>query len=313
MRHFRNFGKLLAWTVVWMGPTVQAAILIDNFSSLAHDRFSNDASFVADGYDLSGVAIADINPASNTSSTDGRWLTMVSRNVFLSVQHANFYPANGQNVSFYASNDPLGGSTTRTVQSSQPIGTSDVRIGVLDAPLPSSYAFYDYASATFDPTGFSAGTVGEAPGAPYYDQNAFIFGRSPTNWVTENDIAVGRNVLDRWVVDAAGTHDAIAAIRDSSGDTNYSSSEAYLQTGDSGGPLMVDNGSGGLTIVGLNWFINTLEDGSQINGFSYLGNYSDDIDAYIAAHPVPEPRQVALLLGLFAVLISIQRRNLRRH
>ena len=308
----RLFATLIIFPSFWLATSVQAAIIIDSFSSPAHDRFSNDPSFVANGYNLSGIAIADLNPGTNTSSTDGRWLTMISPNVFLSVHHASFYPPNGQSVTFYSSNDPLGSSTTRTVHSSQRIGTSDIRIGALNTPLPSSYASYDYASASFDLTGVPPGSVVETPLAPYYGENAFLFGRSPTIWATENDIAVGRNVLDRWVVDADGTHDAIGAIRDSVGDSNYSSSEAYLQVGDSGGPLMIDDGFGGLTIVGLNWFIDTLGDESQINGFSYLGNYSDDIDTYLAAHPVPEPRQIALLLAFFAASSCLAKRDRNR-
>lgn len=286
-----------------------AAILISEFSSPVNDRFSNDPSFIGAGQNFSGVAIADTTASLGAWDDGGRWVTMISPDVFLSVQHASFYPANGQTVTFHTSNDPLGGSTVRTVQSSQRIGTSDIRIGVLDAPLPSSYAYYDYATETFETTGLPPGTVIDTSLAPYYGETAFMFGRSPSTWATSQDMAVGQNVIDRWIVDFDGTHDAVGAIRDSDSDPSFVASEAYLIAGDSGGPLMVDDGFGNLTIVGLNWFSGTLGDGSQINGFSYLGNYSDEIDVFLATNSVPELRQIALFLGLVTALMINRRRN----
>jgi hypothetical protein len=193
-----------------------------------------------------------------------------------------------------------------------------VRIGTLDSPLPSGYAYYDYANTTLDitstPPTLPAGSLIELPTAPYYGENAFFFGRSPTaSFATETSIAVGKNILDRWVVDASSSHDAVAAIRDEVGDPNFVSSEAYLAVGDSGGPLMVETAPGELTIVGLNWFIDTLGDGTQISGFSYLGNYSSEIDAYISANPVPEPFHFGLASGLLALAATALRRHQDRN
>ncbi len=279
------------------------AINIDGFSSPLHDRFSNDPSFIANGLDLSGVAIAD-------TASGGRWATMISPNVFLSVQHASFYPANGSSVTFYANNDPLGLSATRTVLNSQRIGTSDVRIGVLDAPLPSFITYYNYATQPLETFG-GPGLFSEMFAlSPYYLQNAYIFGRSPTAWATELDMAVGRNVLDDFASNIDGTHDAIIAFVDDPGDPNYVTSEAHLQVGDSGAPLMVEDGLGNLTIVGLNWF-NGLTGFPELNGFSYVGDYATEIDAYLAANPVPEMQSFPLVLGI-AVAAVLGRRRTKR-
>lgn len=280
---------------------LSAAINIDGFTSSTNDRFANDPSFVAAGLDLSGVAIAN-------TAAGGRWVTMISPNVFLSVEHASFYPANGSTVTFHASNDPLGASATRTVLNSQRIGTSDVRIGVLDTPLPGFIAYYDYATQPLE-TFSGPGLLSEMFAlSPYYLQDAYVFGRSPTAWATGLDMAVGRNVLDDFAPNVDSTHDAIIAFVDDPGDPNYSAYEAHLQSGDSGGPLMVDDGFGNLTIVGLNWF-NGLTGFPALNGFSYLGDYATEIDAYIAANPVPEPRQLALILGLLAGACLPRRRR----
>jgi len=309
-----QIASLLALAL--FGLKTHAAINIDGFSSTVNNRFANDPSFIASSMDLSGVAIADTSASLGSWDDGGRWVTMISPNVFLSVQHASFYPANGQSVTFYANNDPSGSTSTRTVLSSQQIGSSDIRIGRLDAPLPSGFTFYNYATATFDvasnPPTIPAGAIVETALAPYYGANAYLFGRSPSVLSTETDMAVGRNILDRWVIDAAGTHDAVVAIRDSSGDPNYTSSEAYLVVGDSGGPMMVETSPGELTIVGLNWFVGTLGDGTQINGFSYVGNYSNDIDQYLALYSVPEPGSLGLIIGLIASLFTLRDRMRQR-
>tara|TARA_B110000008_G_scaffold279876_1_gene329263 strand:- start:760 stop:1005 length:246 start_codon:yes stop_codon:yes gene_type:complete len=65
---------------LFAGLNILNAISIDDYSTTAHDRFANDDTFIADSFDLSGIGIAD----------SGRWLTMVSSNVFLSAHH--FFP-----------------------------------------------------------------------------------------------------------------------------------------------------------------------------------------------------------------------------
>lgn len=69
---------------------------------------------------------------------------MVSENIFLSANH--YFPVNGTSVSFYTSNDPSGGHVTRSIQSSPRIGTSDLRIGTLNAGQGSGFNFYNFAT-----------------------------------------------------------------------------------------------------------------------------------------------------------------------
>lgn len=297
MLHLR---KIYVWSFggcVICADMASAAINVDAFSTLTNDRFSNDAQFIANAYDLSGVAIAD----------NGRWVTMLSENVFLSAEH--YAPSNGTEVTFYSGNDPNGASVTRTIQSSQRIGSSDLRIGTLDAALGEGYAFYDFA--TLDLTNFYVSQTGPSSflvndesflGSQYWGADAYLFGRSPSAFATSQDMAIGRNKLDRWYdsVTAAGTtDDAMASVTNTSGDANYLTYEAQLQVGDSGAPMMVDSGSGELTIVGINWFI--ANDGSNdLSGYSYVGNYDEQIQAFIDANPVPEARLFGAVLGLCA-------------
>ncbi|MFU8848021.1 MAG: hypothetical protein ACNA77_04810 [Opitutales bacterium] len=113
-------------------------------------------------------------------------------------------------------------------------------------------------------------------------------------------------------VPAAGTTDAaMVAVDNSPGDANYLQYEAFLQVGDSGAPMMVDNGSGSLTIVGMNWFNGSLGSGEDVNGFSYVGNYDAEIQAYIDANPVPELRMSSFILGMVAFFWICGRRKIR--
>jgi hypothetical protein len=274
---------------------LQGAINIDAFSSLENDRFANDAQFIMQAYDLSGVALA----------SNGRFATMISNNVFISANH--FYPVNGTSMTFYSSNDGNGGSAIRTVQSSQRIGTTDIRVGVLNSPLSSSYNFYNFSTEdiTSVTTGGSAFTRSDI-----FLANAFILGRSPTAFATSQDIAVGRNVIDNWAtsITAAGTTDSAAiSVVNNSGDSNYVTHEAFLQSGDSGAPMFIEDG-GALTMVGVNWFI--ANDGNNdLNGQSYLGNYDTEIQTYIDANAVPEIGHLGLWTGVIVLIWSIRRRQ----
>jgi hypothetical protein len=169
--------------------------------------------------------------------------------------------------------------------------------------LDSSFTYYEFATA--DITSQSS-----LNSSGYNGADAFLFGRSPTSFTASRDIAVGRNKLDRFfagVFVSPSTGDATVSTVNEPSDGNYLTYESALQIGDSGAPLMVDSGSGELTIVGINWFIATLG-GDDINGHTYVGNYDSEIQSFINANPVPESATYALLVGLLSTfIISIKR------
>ena len=294
--------------------SLSGAISIVGYDPTVNDRFANDSSFLLTSSDsafLSGVGIADTGQSSFTGDDGGRWVTMISSNVFLSAQH--FSPMNGSSVKFYETNDLAGGQVTRTVQSSQRIGSSDIRIGVLDTPLPETYRSFNFVTEDIF-------TVGDFVSSNIFEEAGILFGRSPTAYSDlSQEMSLGSNILDRWgeSVSAAGTTDvALAAALNSptdpdtgEPDPNFVFSEAFLQTGDSGGPLMVIAG-GELTIVGINWFISNAV-GNELSGFSYVGNYDVEIQEYIDANAVPEVAAASFLTGLSVVLSYGFRRRRR--
>lgn len=270
--------------------SISAAINITGFDTLTNDRFANDATFIANGFDLSGVAIAD----------DGGWVTMLSSKVFVTANH--FASPVNTSVTFYNSNDPLGGSFTTTIQSSQQLGSTDIQLGVLSTALPTGYNAYDLFNYPIPP---NTNAVAVA-----------MFGRSETAFPIAQDMAIGQNVMDRFTSNQTvdgNTGDAGATTFDSDGDPNFLPYEAQLAQFDSGAPVMVVSG-GELTMIGVNWYIGTTTDdpAKEISGFSYLPNYISEVDAFILANdivPVPEPTTSALLIGLAIANATLSRRR----
>jgi hypothetical protein len=261
----------------------QFRLIVDGYSDALHKRMANDPTFIASSFNLSGVA----------RSANNRWGTLVAPGVALSARH--FRPSTGHTMTFFESNDPSGNSETRTVIGGVRIAGSDLWLSILDEPLPPAYeplAFIDEPVTT--EAGFGNSSIGNAP--------VYMVGRSDTVNSSVTNMAVGRNILDYWidsVSDGATTDHAIVAIQHLPGDQDFVTHEAFLETYDSGAPLLMDVG-GTLTIIGINWFI--LVDGDQdtridikpgpqqqlrnASGFSYVGNYAPEIQGVLDAFAV---------------------------
>ena len=265
--------------------TLDALSIVDS-SSDTNDRFANDSSFIANSFDLSGIA----------RTSNGKWLTMVSPNVFLSSHH--YFPANDQSVKFYAGNDPDGDSLTRTVVDSQQIGTSDLRIGYLNIALSADYVFYNIESES------------DFVNYTYYNADAYLFGGSANSHLySEHDqnMAIGRNKLNHSFnsINVQGTTDAAwVADFDQTSDPNFIEHEAMLEQYDSGAPMMVAD-AGQLTLVGVNWFIL-----GNSNGFSQVGKYAIEINNFISLHAVPELSATAFYMSLFLTTIGLSSRRI---
>lgn len=126
-------------------------------------------------------------------------------------------------------------------------------------------------------------------------------------------MAIGRNKLDAVVFNqtiSGITDHALIAYNNVSADSNYLSHEAELQSGDSGAPMMVEV-AGSLTLVGINWFIGTDSNDASLNGFSYVGNYSGVMNAFISANPIPELSASGLYMALFLITLAVSSRRIR--
>ena len=299
MKSFLWIAALLA-----VGSSL-SAIAIRNFNAARHDRFANDPNFILAGQDLSGIG----------RSSDGRWATMISPNVFVSSQH--FRPGIGQTVTFFLTNDPAGPSFTAEVIAGQQITSddngspdnSDLWVGVIDGRLPEGYAFYPYATAD-DGTGL----VGDFH---------YMVGRSNTSPERPNleNVAIGTNRFSAYDSGATGNVEA-QGVSDqpllslNNRPLTATADEALVQTFDSGGPTFTVDG-GEITLIGTNWIIFSVDGGlisQESSGFAYLGDHSEAVDAFIAANPppepavVPEPGTFALIGGGAVLHVALRRR-----
>lgn len=292
---------------------------IDNFSTETNDRFANDPSFVAAGFDFSGIG--------RTTQNDGRFATLISDNVFLT---ANHFRAAGE-VTFFAGNDPTSTPIVRTITGGQQIGTSDFFIGVLDSAVPTTITRYNFFTGGLDLVTNELGQASVtslAPGADINDTpttasiaringpTVFLGGISPTPGFSDvTNLTIGTNqvefVQENSVIGmgsgAIENSIALITIRNQVGDVGFNTTlfEADLNGGDSGSPLFsVDDN--GLTLLGLgsgSGEINLGTDTDPIDRdasiFSFTGNYSDEIQSFINANAIssiPEPKTSLLLL-----------------
>lgn len=273
---------------------------IEGFDSNSNDRFANSTDFIGSAYNFSGVGISSA-PAGGRV----RWVTLLSNNVYITANH--FAPAAGDVANFYETNDPNGPSIQRTISSNrQRIGNTDLFVGTLEAPVPSTYATYDILRSDIaNSTDFATSSLN--------GQDLFLVGRSQSTLSFDQDIAVGRNVADNWLnsISAAGTTDQalLATVDPSFG--SFNPFESFVQSGDSGAPVFIDQ-NGELTIAGINWFVRTNNATGETvdSGFSYTGNYDELIDAFVTANAVPEPRHYAMIFSVvFGVIAIIGRRR----
>jgi len=325
--------------VVGFGQQAQAQIQIDGFTDAVNDRFTNDSSFILDGFDISAVG-----------RNGSQWATAISPNVVISSYHArpgfNSGGAIGRQVTFYPSNDPDGTAVTRTIVSNQRISNSssgalsDLWVGVLDSNLPSSITPVAYTTQNITAGPVAGGTVNGSTlntSVPFAGDEVFLFGRSQA--AQEPGIpglgqAVGRNTITGFFQDATfeGSTDSLYAAYDSfeipnsnpalqppftGTSANLVANEAHLVTLDSGAPLFtVDNGD--LLLLGTNGFVSNITvtvNGTATvetigSGFDYVGNESAFIDNFIATNAVPEPSSALALSAVLGAFL-VRRRRIR--
>ena len=301
-----NFRKVLVvgFSLGLTGLT-PAAISIQNFSPSANDRFANNPSFVGAGYDWSGVGRA----------ANGTWAVMIAPNVFLSATH--YHAGNGTTLSFFPGNNAGATAVTGTIASSQQIGGTDLWLGALSAPLPGGITSYGFMTVPLNEAIFPSSSAA----------NQFVYQSGITPTVGSygasplTNQAVGTNRIEGFIdslVVGGSTGDVTVLVQNLSGDPGFTltSFEAKLNGGDSGSPLMVVSG-GALVVAGIAWAVGTvdIDNGPGVierdaTVYSYTGNHAGVIQDFIAAHPVPEPHSITLIIAAAGMLL-IRRRACR--
>jgi len=272
-------------------PAAWPALSLQSYNAASHHRFADDPAFIGSGYDWSGIAY------------NGDWATRISDTYYVTAWHAR---ATGS-LTFYEDNDPLGNTVTRTSSSLTRIGTTDIAIGRFSSSPGATIAIYGIADELTTQATFASSS--------YYDMEAFVVGLNGTGGSTTTNFRVGRNELDGFYDDvvlvppAANVTDAITYDDDRGTGLSLGADEAYLQSGDSGGPTFITVGSE-LVLTSIHLGI----DGTRSYD-SFLSNYITEISAIVEAggesltliSPVPEPSS-SLLIALGAVILSLRRR-----
>ena len=283
--NFRIFTLVLS--LLW-APEAWAALSLQSYNAASHHRFANDPAFIGNDYDWSGVAY------------NGDWATRISDTYYVTAWHAR---ASGT-LTFYEDNDPLGNTVTVNAPSLTRISNTDIAIGRFSSSPGPTIAIYGIADEFTTQATFTSSS--------YYEMEAFVVGLNGTGGSATTNFRVGRNELDGFYDDvvlvppAANVTDMITYDRDSPG---LGADEAYLQSGDSGGPTFITVGSE-LVLIGIHAGTDP-----TLSADSFLTNYIPQISAIVEAggesliliSPVPEPSS-ALLLGLGAVTLILRRR-----
>ncbi len=292
---------------------VRADIVIADYTAAENDRFAVDGlgnpfpSFIAANFNLSGIG----------QTNSGRWATAISRNVVITAFH--FAPGIGSTINFYSNNNPNTAPVTSTLASGTRVGSTDLYLGVLSQPLPSSISSFAFVQQSLVGPGPVGNTSTIVSAGSLQGLNTYMFGRSPGVYAASQDQAVGRNLITGYSENVRfnGTdNDSIMMIDDNfpTQSPDFVQHEAYFQGGDSGGPTFVEI-NGELVLLGTNAFIFNGTDSQNIpfrgSGVNYTGNQAAFINNFIAISAVPEPS--SLLLIAVATASVPASRMFRRH
>ena len=280
------------------GPVLGSIV---GFTAATNDRFTNSSSYILNSFNVSGIGKEpDVTGEPGESS---RWATAISRNVVISAFHGR--PSGA--VHFFEDNDASTTPVIRTIAEGERIGSTDLWIGRLNAPLPDSISHFDFAdeflSGPTDGSTVSAGT--------FNGENAYLFAQIRRADDPERDQRTGRNRVSGYVenIDFLGLSDNDAILFEfDSGEPDAVTYETRFISEDSGGPTFLDI-VGNLTLLGINAFNYTTVDGGGGSGVTYVGNQADAIRAYIASNVVGVPEPSSFVMFGVGVLCLARRKK----
>ncbi len=295
--------------------------------------------FIGYNFDWSGVG----------RSSDGKWATMIGPNHFLSANH--FRPGIGATVTFSVRNFADGSVTVHsssTVVDGIRIGSTDLWIGKIDTK-PVGVTWYDIFTSTNFADYDLVGDNGVLNGQPArLDTNPddvtdilFMVGRNGGNNTTStfrvglnasgSQVTLGGYKTDRnFDFDGVGGNppqpigisSAMPYNIDSQDTTVFTGYEAYVVSGDSGGPTFYAPTTNMETIAGTGTpstlQLYGIHAGNNSGGTPVLNSFSVDTlpGEYLTeinAFMIPEPAHFAVLFGALALLVTLRKRGRPRN
>ena len=281
--------------VVGVG-TCSADLMIAQYTPQQNDRYyaGADKAFVAQGYDLSGVAK---NTATPVTTDPAAFATLITPNFALAVGHAD---ASGL-LTFINGNDPNAPGAVVTANTAAAYQLNNLP----GDPGPSDLVLIRLSTPVTTITPFSL--IADEPSG-LLGQQMFVYGQ--TNRVGTNNVS--------GAIGLYGTYNNTTTAGFSyTYDPKVSPNEAAVVGGDSGGPSFVRDSKGGISLLGLHegYFLPDDKDnpfpGLRDSVDVYLPYYIPIIQAEIASlgysdklsihtlQSVPEPGSLVLLsIGL---------------
>ena len=210
---FFLFILVMCWKTVVSADTYLQGIGSDHSLSYSHDRFYVGSDKVFIGNNYDWSGIGQ--------NSAGQWATMISPSYFISANH--YHPNSGETLTFYSGNNTSQSYNFTVTSGVQVSGLSDLWLGKLSIPIPASDNITTYPL-------WNMGTPSSFVGL-----DVFLYG--VPNKVGRNTVAYVSPTQVSYVFNASG------------GD---GSDEAYLMSGDSGGPSF-GYYNGQLALVGTHW------------------------------------------------------------
>lgn len=261
---------IIASIVLISGTSSLYALQIRGYSAALHDRFTGFANspvenptFIHQAYDFTGVGW-------HTNNLN-RQLTLVSPIHIIGADH--FKPGVGATINFLSS---AGVIISRTVASQEVItkdsATSDIFIATLNEPIEDDDQVAFAQSIYAETTNVTIPGLGTVPNynPDYLNQDLIVLGKSARG---------GRGSISTIFYDSGNTTQVIGwTYATSSGDAD----DCYLETGDSGSPLFIDDGynndkSG---IVAVNLSVSTSTD-PYTSYASFIPHYFEEINTVL--------------------------------
>jgi len=260
-------------TILAIATSASQALVIRGYSSARHDRFTgfsaapvHNLSFMHTALDLTGVGW-------HTGTTD-RQLTMVSPLHFVGANH--YKPGVGATLRFVASDGAIKNYTvaSRTAITNDDNIASDLFYGTLTTPIPATdnVGYHPFLNLTHD-VGRGKNVVIELDEAAYEGENLIILGRT----------ARGASEILSTITNASSTSTNSTRVLIWNYTTaSGSGDDAYLQSGDSGSPVFIDQG-GVAAIVGTNSLVDTQSSTTTYSNFAnFIPYYADKLDVAMA-------------------------------
>ncbi len=266
------------------------AIVISDFTAETNERFKNDATFIGNGINMSGMG----------RDATGKWLTLIAPDIFISSDHE----APSGTAYFYSDNNITTTAEQRTIMGGQQIANSDLYVGYLNAPVSPNISHYNFSTSL---TGLTTSTV------TYMTGQAGSTNPTPdSNFPNTQNMLVGQNILDAYIPSSTSfgrTGATLSLGRHEKGGPKYQDYEAFFHGGDSGSPLFTYDLANGVTLLGTAWYTSTVfQDKSYpASVYTYTGAYTKELTDYVTLNSqsqVPEPSATLLLMlssGLFMI------------